>query len=677
MTIQFHWPRLLTLLLSAFFMAMFSHSAISQSVDPIPIYVVQGDGTSSPLAGRYIDVIGLVTGVGPQGFYVQDPSGDGRAATSDGIYVYTRQRPAVLAGDCVLLRGARVDEFYGKTELSRVREIEPSNACATAVLPAVALALPRFGQPSAEHFEPYEGMLVQLPTFSAVVHGPTRRFASDDAEIAVIPRSLHPYLSDGRVFFDEAAEIDRLLYLSAGLGADLPAVRRGDVVTVTGSALAVLDYNFGKYQLIPLPGAVAVTAGDRGEPTALPVAVPAGTSDFTLCTYNLKGLGQGSEQYRADVVYDRELRRRAWTIAESLGGCTIVALQEAGRPQDAQKLADLLQAEFGLAYMATALPGPQSNDPSFPLTNAVLLRSDRVQVLGAALRQGCSPRNYDVPDPGACPTGQYPLFDRPPLVVDLAVTGDWGEPFTITLINNHWKSKAGNESINAPRRLAQAEHVARIVQDRLSLDADAAIAVVGDLNDYLDSTPLTALATLPEPDLAHLYDRLRPLDRYTYIFNGASQVLDHILATPVLATHIGEVAALPINADFPALAAPAADDIYHTSDHDPALVRVAPGGVGWIAGNVGYGSLRVELSDAGGRIVGAASSDLRGDVRLWHVEPGEYRIRITAPPYLFLPVAEVAIPVVSGENRFVTTALHEASRLGFVAAQWTAAPGRP
>ncbi|MCB0053267.1 MAG: hypothetical protein KDE24_27415, partial [Caldilinea sp.] len=208
-------------------------------------------------------------------------------------------------------------------------------------------------------------------------------------------------------------------------------------------------------------------------------------------------------------------------------------------------------------------------------------------------------------------------------------------------------------------------------------DPNAAVVVLGDLNDYLGSAPLAALATQPAPDLVHLYDRLRPLDRYTYIFNGASQVLDHMLATPALAASVAEVMPVRVNAELPALAAPAADDVRHASDHDPVLVRVVPGGAGWIAGNVGYGGIVAELIDGGGRVVAAATSDMRGDVRLWNVAPGDYRIRVSAPPYVFLPVAEVAIRVVSGENRFVTTALHEASRFGLAAVQWTAVPDMP
>ncbi len=653
------------------------HGAHSQSDDPIPIYRLQGDGTASPMRGRYIDAVGIVTGVGPEGFYMQDPAGDGRAETSDGIYVYTRQRPALTPGACVLVRGALIDEFYDKTELSRARDVKPSAACGTAMLQPVPLPMPRFGQKPAALYEPYEGMLVALPAFSATVHGPTKRFDNGDAEIAAVPVVFQPYLSDGRIFFDEPAEIDHLLYLSAALGADLPDVRRGDVVNVVGGVPAVLDYNFGKYQFIPLPGAAAVTPGAGAADAALAQAAPAGAGDFTLCTFNLKGLGQGSDQLADDARYADEVRRRARTIAEQLGGCTVIGLQETGRPADAETLAATLRDEFGLAYTATALPGPQSGDPAFPLTNAVLTRSDRVQVLDAALRQGCSPRNYDVPDPSACAVGQYPLFNRPPLVVDLAVRGDWGDPYVLTVIDNHWKSKSGDESVNAPRRLAQAEHVARIVQERLDADPNAAVAVLGDLNDYLGSAPLAALATQPEPDLEHLYDRLRPLDRYTYIFNGASQVLDHILVTPALAANVGEVAPVRVNAEFPALLVPAADDVRHASDHDPVVVRVVPGGTGWIAGSVGYGALGVELIDAAGRVVAAATSDMRGDVRLWNVAPGSYRVRVTAPPYVILPVADVAIPVVSGENRFVITALHEASRSGFVAALWTAMPAAP
>lgn len=60
----------------------------AQDGEPIPVYLLQGEGASTAQAGRYIDSLGIVTAVGLEGFYLQDPTGDGRTETSDGIYVY-------------------------------------------------------------------------------------------------------------------------------------------------------------------------------------------------------------------------------------------------------------------------------------------------------------------------------------------------------------------------------------------------------------------------------------------------------------------------------------------------------------------------------------------------------------------------------------------------------------
>ena len=52
---------------------------------------VQGDGATTPLAGQQVTVRGVVVGDVPgfSGFYLQDADGDGDAATSDGIFVFS------------------------------------------------------------------------------------------------------------------------------------------------------------------------------------------------------------------------------------------------------------------------------------------------------------------------------------------------------------------------------------------------------------------------------------------------------------------------------------------------------------------------------------------------------------------------------------------------------------
>ncbi|WP_298980772.1 endonuclease/exonuclease/phosphatase family protein [Caldilinea sp.] len=653
----------------------FTSFSAAQPSEPIPVYVLQGEGTATPLRGRYVDALGVVTGVGSAGFYLQDPVGDGRGETSDGIYVYTRRRPDVRVGDCVLVRGALIDEFYDKTELSRVKAIEPSMLCRGRPTPAPLPTLPYAARPE-EMYEPLEGMWVRAEALTGVVHGPTKRYASGEAEIALIPASLHPYISDGRIFFDEPVEQALLVYVSSALGAPLPDLHHGDRVRIAGldgaAFDAILDYNFGKYQLLLLPGAIVERIHAAGA-APLPAA-PAGGEDFTVCSYNLMALGGGSAQHPDPNDYARELHRRSLAIAEWLGGCLVIGLQESGTPRDAEALATHLRERFGLDYAASALPGPQTANPEFPLTNALLTRNDRVRVLSLASPQSCSPVDYGVVDPGACPAGTFPLFDRPPLVADLTVEGNWGDAMTLTVIVNHWKSKVGDEAVNLPRRIRQAQAVAELAQARLSANPNAAVIVLGDLNDYYGSEPVETVRTATEPDLVHLFDRLPPLSRYTYIYNGASQALDHVLVSPALAEIVGEATILRLSADYASPQAPTAADVLHASDHDPLLVRIWPRGVGWVAGNVGYPGVQVELLDAGGSRVAQAASDARGDFRLWNVRPGAYRLLLQAPPHVELSLSDVAITVISGENRFMTTARHQASAAGAAMALWSAAP---
>jgi len=60
-------------------------------------------------------------------------------------------------------------------------------------------------------------------------------------------------------------------------------------------------------------------------------------------------------------------------------------------------------------------------------------------------------------------------------------------------------------------------------------------------------------------------------DRYTYIYQGAAQVLDHILINDSFADSIVDVNILHVDADFP-LQMPGDISALHKSDHDPVIV---------------------------------------------------------------------------------------------------------
>ncbi len=629
--------------------------------DLTPIYLIQGDGSSTPLSQKRVSTFGLVSGVQSNGFYLQDPTGDGIPLTSDGIFVYTSSAPKVNAGECILVGRAEATEYYEKTELTTPRSLKtlPMDLCGDGSLPAARAPLPRPNVEPESLLERFEGMLVAFEELQGVVQGPTKRFSNGNVEIALIAEQTLPFVQGGRVFQSNPDDAAGLIFLGNGLGAELPAAAWGDRVQVRAAepgkpVLAVIDYSFGKYLLLLLPGQKVEVLSRHGskEQTAQPDA-----GAFRVCSFNVLGLGRGQDQLRNAADYEAALRQRAEAIASGLQNCEIVGLQETGKPEDTENLARVLTEISGLDYSAIAFAGPGTASPAFPLTNSLLVRDDRVTVLNAENVQACTRFSFSVRlVPGQCPARLLPLFSRPPLVADLLVSGPWGEDYPLTVVVNHWRSKRGDESVNVVHRTLQAEHVASIVQARVDTDPDAHVVVLGDLNDFEMSKPVETLRYGPQPTegarepghvlLWHAFDALSPQDRYTYIFNGGSQTLDHLLLTPGMMSDFGGMDIAHINADYPIAQPGGTEGIpglapeYGSSDHDPLVLTVRPGGGAWIAGNAQIPDMPVELADSGGTVIARTQSDALGEFRFFDLRPGAYSLHFELPAHVTLLPAE-------------------------------------
>ncbi|PSO90751.1 MAG: hypothetical protein BRC43_02180 [Cyanobacteria bacterium QS_3_48_167] len=108
----------------------------------------------------------------------------------------------------------------------------------------------------------------------------------------------------------------------------------------------------------------------------------------------------------------------------------------------------------------------------------------------------------------------------------------------VTLINNHFTSKGGSDPLfgriqppedgGLEQRIAQAEVVNDYANDILATDSDANVAVLGDFNAFEFERPLEILEG---DNFTNLTETLPPNERYSYIFQGNSQSLDHILLT--------------------------------------------------------------------------------------------------------------------------------------------------
>ena len=506
---------------------------------------------ASRMNGWKVRTTGVVTGRLADGFFMQDPAGDGDVRTSDGLFVYRPRSvdaPLPDPGDRVTVEGT-VKEYYGLTEivLSTVTVRSPDNP-----LPPSVEVNPRKDDAGAasEDLEPLEGMRVSMGHARGV--GPTKRYAATD-EFYVVREEVFAALPFGRVFQDdEEGTGERIGVLRPGKLA--PDVTVGD--RVTGIA-GPLHYTYGNYK-VAQQGTLRVLPSPKPLPELPDVCPPA----FSVATFNLENLFDTSDDpgttdpISTPEQYDRKLTKLARAVRDGLRAPTVLAVQEV---EHLSVLHDLSAHPelLPFKYKAFLLEGPDRRG----IDVGILVRSDRVPVVD--LDQSG--------DGGVSSVGTArSLFSRPPMMVEMKIDGE----FPLMVIVNHFKSKRGGEAATEPRRIEQARFVAGLVEDMLDRDPDARVIVLGDLNDAPGSAPLRALTG------AGRLRNLVPLEvskaeRYSFIYQGRAEVLDHILITPSLEPWLVRVDIAHLNADFPE---PVVEDSTYRrcSDHDPIRAVFEP-----------------------------------------------------------------------------------------------------
>lgn len=157
----------------------------------------------------------------------------------------------------------------------------------------------------------------------------------------------------------------------------------------------------------------------------------------------------------------------------------------------------------------------------------------------------------------------------------------------------HFSSKGGDDPLfgrwqqpvrsSEDARHDQAREVRAFADDLLAADPKAKLVVAGDVNDFEFSETSDILADIVEGSgskaLTDLPRTLPESERWTYVYEGNSQVLDHIFVSPTLATLDKKVGPFrPGKGKRPAFTY----DIVHTnspfadqdSDHDPQVVHL-------------------------------------------------------------------------------------------------------
>jgi len=547
------------------------------------IYDIQGSGLTSALVGQSVNTSGIVTAVDSNGFYLQDPTGDGNAATSDGIFVFTSSRPTVTAGDALTVSGT-VSEFtpgglatgnLSTTQISRATFtiVNNNNALPAAVVIDGSAIDGQDIAAGIAYFEALEGMLVTVADplvvagtngfgeiFTVAGNGAHATGLSTRGTINITGPGAPGVLAETDIFGDADYNPERIqIQLDTGVtpGATLPTVAAGAKLNdVTG----VVSYNFGNYEVV----ATQPVTVDQASALTPEITSIVGTDEqLTVASYNVLNLdpGDGAAKFAAlaaDIVFN-------------LQAPDIIALQEvqdnSGATNDGtvsasitlQMLVDAIDAAGGPSYSWIDNPFITNNDsggqPGGNIRTAFLYLDERVDLVSGSVR------TIEGEDQATDPNN--PFFDaRLPLVATFTFNDA-----DITLVNNHFSSKGGSTPLlgavqpslngSADERLDQAQAVATFVTAEQEL-VDGVI-VLGDLNEFEFED---SLQPLYDTGLENLTNTLPEDERYTFNFQGNSQSLDHIFTTGGLAD-AASFDAVHVNTEFAI--------VDQASDHDPLV----------------------------------------------------------------------------------------------------------
>jgi uncharacterized protein len=193
--------------------------------------------------------------------------------------------------------------------------------------------------------------------------------------------------------------------------------------------------------------------------------------------------------------------------------------------------------------------------------------------------------NAELPDDVDTSTGVdgSNVYTRAPLVGKFLVASAPGsaEKLTLWAIGNHFSS---TPNARVGQRTEQAAYGAAIIDAIEAGDAGARIAYGGDLNVFprpddpiaqSDSdTPSDQLGPLYDAGMANLWEDLladAPSAAYSYVFQGQTQTLDHIMVNAALHGDLVQMRAAHVNAGWPADFD--GDGPRGVSDHDPQVAK--------------------------------------------------------------------------------------------------------
>lgn len=574
--------------------------------DPVDarIHDIQGAAHLSPMNGKLVgNVTGVVTAKSTNGFWFQDTEPDADPATSEGLFVFTGSAPTVVVGNSVVVKG-KVTEFrpggsggsdnLTTTEITQpeitVTNTEPATVPVTIVgaggrvPPAKVIEDDSTGdvettgtyEPATDgidFWESLEGMWLGID--QPGVTG----LRSNFGELPVVPAgSVTRTTRGGIVLLEDDSNPERIML--DDVLAPIPTAKVGD--KLAGVVTGVLDYSFGNFKFQVSQTPTVVDGGLQREKTKASAA-----TQISVATFNVENLdpSDGPDKFNG----------LANAIVHNLASPDILALEEVqdndGAVNSGTTAADVtlntltaaIRAAGGPAYQWRQIDpvnNAEGGEPGGNIRVAFLFRKDRpvkfvdrpgggstvdtsIVSKDGKLQLSASPGRVDPANPAWAAA-------RVPLAGEFTWRGE-----TLFVVANHFSSKGGDDPLwgrtqppvrsSEIKRHEQARSVRGFVDKILTKNARANVIVLGDINDFDFAETTDILVGSGNTALIDLPRTLKDAERYSYVFEGNSQILDQILMSKNLASgHAYDV--VHMNSEFP-------DQI---SDHDPQVVRVTP-----------------------------------------------------------------------------------------------------
>ena len=571
---------------------------------PIPagINEIQGATHISPLVGEDVVTIGIVTAVRSNGFWMQEPdaSADADPATSEGIFVFTGSAPTVTVGDAVEVTGS-VSEF--RPGGSRLNQLDNNpdrladDQCALERKRASRADGDRLGRANAADpgdrgrcrgfrrdqwrlrsrdgrdrllrvargharsgQQPRRGECAQRLRRDRGARRRRRGSLAANAERrdrrslrGLQPRADHPRRRSrldadgqhGRSLLRRCDWCPRLLLPELQVADDICLEQRpgwprpGDGRSGRDGRLSFATFNVEN--LDPLDSAVKFADLAR-----LIVDNLASPDILSLEEVQDNNGAINDEVVDATTTYDTLI-----AAIQDEGGPPYsfrqidpVDDQDGGEPGGNIRVGFLFRTDRSLSFVDR--PGGDSTTPTSVLN------------VSGAPQFSASPGRID-------PTNSAFNSSRKPLAGEFTYDGR-----TLFVIANHWNSKGGDDPLfgrfqpptlfSEMQRIQQAQIVNDFVDAILAVDSNAAIVVLGDLNDFDFSAPLEIVKG---GVLMNLVESLPPAERYSFVFDGNAQILDHLLASSGLAVDVSLFDIAHVNSEFTEQA----------SDHDPLVAQ--------------------------------------------------------------------------------------------------------